>query len=117
MVNAFFCHTGMETDLPQESITDKELWEVARYISGSWFEVGIQLGVKKDILDRIEIENRQTVTMERAAFEMLHRAREDCIYSSSQELAELLEKCREFTAARYLVDSWKHLPKKRRVGV
>ena len=76
--------------LSQDLVSEKELLEVAKCISGSSFKVGIQFGVKKEVLDRIEIqvqENRRTMTMERAAFEMLHKAQEGYIFSCSQELS------------------------------
>ena len=72
--------------------TDQQLSALANEfeIQSKWYDIGCALGVAKTTLDRIESELENNKGKTRAAFEMLHMAREKPSFSSSAELARKL---------------------------
>ena len=73
-------------------LTDKMLGTAAQEIvkmSESWMLLGIHLGLQKNILDIIDINSRgrpQGQGQEHAAYEMLWKARESSLLSTTKQL-------------------------------
>ena len=68
--------------------TDAQLWNIAEDISDCWYKIGVQIGLEKQVLERIEVDYAPHA--DRQSFQMLYMAREKPIFTTCAELAKLL---------------------------
>lgn len=91
-------------------ITDDQITTAARVITStpsSWMLLGAEMGIKKEVLDRIDVNSRaRNMANEYAAYEMLHRARESKLLSSTSQLIRASQRTRNFTLTVKLMKSF-----------
>lgn len=56
-----------------------------------WVQVGTRIGLRKEDLDRIDVEIARNRSQRDAAFEMLHRARESDLLKTPAQLVKVLQ--------------------------
>lgn len=74
-------------------LTDEQLVTAAKElcVSSSWILFGAEIGLKKEDLDRIDIDTRGRIdSQQQAAFEMLCRAKERKLLSTPSQLIRAL---------------------------
>ena len=74
-------------DFPQNPPTEAQLWNIAVDISDCWYQIGVQIGLTRYVLDRIEAEYENP---DRRGFQMLCMAYEKPCFTTCADLAKLL---------------------------
>ena len=91
------------TDGETQKLSDEMLKVVAREIvtcATSWILLGAELGLKKEVLDCIDVNSGHRNEPERyAAYEMLWRARECCLLLNTCQLVRACENKQSFVLA------------------